>query len=528
MYKAVGTALTPSGGALSGASVYVYLAGTTTLATIYSDNGVTTKTNPVTTDAQGAWSFYVADGRYDLSIQKTGYTTVAVTDQLYEDPVDASVINASILTATTATIGTLNATTVTLANAFIPTLSSTTATIGTLNAATATLTSATIPTLTSTTGTITTLNAPTANITNGLVSTSLAVGASAQTAANITNRKNLTGATTVWGVLTDAQIQSDATGSVRLNATNLNTAAASFTISNAQHYRAEQGTIGAGSSLSDQRGFFAHSSLVGATVNYGFYGDIAAASGRYNCYMPGTADNYFAGSTGFGALPVSNYKILLSGNLTGGATHYAIASQGTIQSDVTSNSFGYRSAPNTQATSFTLTNLFHFGAEQGTIGAGSTVTNQYGFLASASLVGGTNNYGFYAAIPSGANRWNFYATGTALNHFNGRSLFGTTTDDGTNQIQSAGHIATTVAGQGFKVKEGANAKMGIATLVAGTVTVSNTSVTANSRIFLTSNVDGGTPGFLRVSATVVGTSFTITSSSGTDTSKVAWEIREPA
>ena len=80
---------------------------------------------------------------------------------------------------------------------------------------------------------------------------------------------------------------------------------------------------------------------------------------------------------------------------------------------------------------------------------------------------------------------------------------------------------------GLRVFEGANAKQGVATLVAGTVTVSNTSVTAVSRIFLTSQADGGTTGYLRVSARVVGTSFTITSGSGTDTSTVAYEIAEP-
>ena len=87
-------------------------------------------------------------------------------------------------------------------------------------------------------------------------------------------------------------------------------------------------------------------------------------------------------------------------------------------------------------------------------------------------------------------------------------------------------IAT--AGRGPQVAEGSNAKMGASTLVAGTVTVANTSVTANSRIFLTCQTPGGTPGFLRVSARVAGTSFTILSSSNTDTSVVGWLIFEPA
>lgn len=78
------------------------------------------------------------------------------------------------------------------------------------------------------------------------------------------------------------------------------------------------------------------------------------------------------------------------------------------------------------------------------------------------------------------------------------------------------------------IKEGTNGCMGLATLVAGTVTVNTNKVTANSRIFLTPNVPGGTPGWVRVSARVAGTSFTILSSSGTDTSGIAWEIKEPA
>lgn len=96
------------------------------------------------------------------------------------------------------------------------------------------------------------------------------------------------------------------------------------------------------------------------------------------------------------------------------------------------------------------------------------------------------------------------------------------------QIDVSGNFGLQTVGTGFRVKEGSNAKQGTAVLSGGTATVSNTSVTANSRIFLTSQVDGGTPGFLRVSARSAGTSFTITSSSGTDTSTVAYIIFEPA
>lgn len=109
-----------------------------------------------------------------------------------------------------------------------------------------------------------------------------------------------------------------------------------------------------------------------------------------------------------------------------------------------------------------------------------------------------------------------------------RDTFLARTSAGVLSAVTGTSLAVATAGQGLQVKEGANAKQGTAVLVAGSVTVVNTAVTANSRILLTSQVDGGTPGWLRVSARVAGTSFTITSSSGADTSTVAYQIFEPA
>lgn len=97
-------------------------------------------------------------------------------------------------------------------------------------------------------------------------------------------------------------------------------------------------------------------------------------------------------------------------------------------------------------------------------------------------------------------------------------------------IFAAGNIVAEVAGKGLKIKEGSNARMGTATLSGGTIVVSNTSVTANSRIFLTKQETGTLValGSLRVSARTAATSFTISSDNAIDTSDVAWMIIEPA
>ncbi len=98
--------------------------------------------------------------------------------------------------------------------------------------------------------------------------------------------------------------------------------------------------------------------------------------------------------------------------------------------------------------------------------------------------------------------------------------------NGANQMRTDDDVLIGT-GKGVAVAEsGGAAHCGIATLSGGTVVVNTTAVTGNSRIFLTCQVPGGTPGFLSVSARSSGASFTILSSSGTDTSQVGWFIVE--
>ena len=75
---------------------------------------------------------------------------------------------------------------------------------------------------------------------------------------------------------------------------------------------------------------------------------------------------------------------------------------------------------------------------------------------------------------------------------------------------------------------GALPTKGRAVLVGGTVTVTTKKATATANIMLTTQVPGGTVGHLHISARTPGTSFTILSSSGADTSTVGYEITEPA
>ncbi len=91
-----------------------------------------------------------------------------------------------------------------------------------------------------------------------------------------------------------------------------------------------------------------------------------------------------------------------------------------------------------------------------------------------------------------------------------------------------GDLKLSLAGSGIYIKEGSNATMGVATMTGGSVVVSTTKVTANSRIFLTRQNNAGTVSVAAdVTARTPGTDFTITAGVA-DTSDVAWLIVEPS
>ena len=163
-------------------------------------------------------------------------------------------------------------------------------------------------------------------------------------------------------------------------------------------------------------------------------------------------------SIGIGAPTVTEYNLFNAKDLTGAVTAYGEAITGTVRPDVTSSAFYSITLSSTAAASFTLSNLYHYCAVQGTFGAGSVVTNQFAFSTVSTLIGATNNYGFYSDIAAGANRYNFYVAGTADNYFAGQLYTST-------NVLAAGSISARVntaipaggtAGAGFKLSSTAD------------------------------------------------------------------------
>ena len=80
------------GNAVAGASIAVYIFGTATLATIYSDNGVTViAPGALLSDAEGEFAFYAANGRYNVQVVAAGLASQTTYDVLLFDPADADI-----------------------------------------------------------------------------------------------------------------------------------------------------------------------------------------------------------------------------------------------------------------------------------------------------------------------------------------------------------------------------------------------------------------------------------------------------
>jgi hypothetical protein len=131
---------------------------------------------------------------------------------------------------------------------------------------------------------------------NNYLAGSLGIGTTSLTNVNLYINKNITGATTAYGILNQGTIQSDATTQVFYYRSFASTQAAAFTLGVLNHYTATLASIGAGSSITEQNGFNVDNTIIGATNNYGFRGRIPSGTGRWNLYMDGTAANYMAGN----------------------------------------------------------------------------------------------------------------------------------------------------------------------------------------------------------------------------------------
>ncbi|MBS1734378.1 MAG: hypothetical protein JST02_13870 [Bacteroidetes bacterium] len=153
-------------------------------------------------------------------------------------------------------------------------------------------------------------------------------------------------------------------------------------------------------------------------------------------------------------------------------------------------------------------------------GEGPEVTGLHGL----ALQGGKANGNYSVAMQKAtANGLNSFASGDG-NIADGE---GTAVLGGTNKTGSRDNTvyipSLNIWGDKIFIETGSNKPVGTATLSAGSVTVSNTTVTANSLIFINGKTCTNC-GAYRYGSIIPGTSFVISSTNGTDASTVTYLI----
>ena len=232
------------------------------------------------------------------------------------------------------------------------------------------------------------------------------------------------------------------------------------------------------------------------------------------------------GNIGIGYAGSASVALGAAKPITGSVSGYGAYFSPTAQSDVTSTFTTYQSVPNTVASAFTLSNLYHFNASQGTVGAGSTITSQSGFYVSGALIGATNNYGFHAAASTAANvttgksvfgfnsnhpiatgggtTWNFYAPGTAPNLFTGNVGVGAASTGSKLHVSGNTYISGAVSTASSILSAGAGG-IGYATGAGGAVTQLTSRTTG-----VTLNKNAGAITLFTAAGSATAATFTVT------------------
>lgn len=259
--------------------------------------------------------------------------------------------------------------------------------------------------------------------------------------------KNITGNLVSTGISQEGVVQSDVTLIGRGIINTLQTQAASFTLDNYFHFSATQGTIGAGSSVTSQVGYYVDNTLTSANSNFGFRGAIPSGTNRWNLYMDGTANNYMLGNTGIGILP--SYKLDVQTNNANGIVDVA-------QFSVIGNGAANRGV----------------GVLIGSGGSANSVkvARLVGYQETTSATANNASFAIQVANSSGT-----LTEALKINN-TGTLLLGTTTDDGTNKLIVNGGVKAT--GNAFFSTSSSNGGVGI-----GTSSIQTTNSSTNSLKF---------------------------------------------
>lgn len=141
----------------------------------------------------------------------------------------------------------------------------------------------------------------------------------------------------------------------------------------------------------------------------------------------------------------------------------------------------------------------------------SSLTASGIFQPNGSYFDGNGTGGLYIGAPNGT--LNFYTGGRATANVRW-------------SIDNTGQLLGQTAGKGISIKSGSNCKIGTGALIGGTVTITNTSVTAASIIFIQDTTSGAVTNVGTLTVVAASGSFTVKSTNVLDTSTFNYIIFE--
>jgi hypothetical protein len=213
------------------------------------------------------------------------------------------------------------------------------------------------------------------------------------TQTSIADTKLIIGGSYGRGAYLNGIIPSTVTSTARYVNTVAQTTASVFTLTNLQHYFAEQTTFGTGSTVTNQFGFYVENNLIGATNNYGFYGNIASGANRWNLYMAGTANNFLAGNLGIGTTTTTSGTLQVNGNVF--ATSFTGSFSGSFAGSIAN-------ATSASYATFAASSSYALSASYAP-GSGASVSASYATFAASSSYALSASYALNASTATTAS-----------------------------------------------------------------------------------------------------------------------------
>ena len=140
----------------------------------------------------------------------------------------------------------------------------------------------------------------------------MGVGGAGQAGVGLTVTSSAVTGSSQYGVY--STITSSATSNTGSFLSLPKTAASAFTADSVHGFYALNATLGAGSTITNQYGVRI-ADLTSGTNNYGITSQVSSGTNKWNIYVSGTAQNYFAGNVGIGTSSPTQKLTIADGNI---------------------------------------------------------------------------------------------------------------------------------------------------------------------------------------------------------------------